>query len=89
MYRNKCILLEQLWPNIALEGSATQSSNHGQNFAVHAIDGNFTTDMVHLGSCAHTNEDVGAWWQVEFTDVYRIQKVAITTRRSATGKTLA
>ena len=71
-----------------MEGSATQGSNFENNhFAKYAIDGNFTTDLIHLGQCTHTNKDAGAWWQVEFTDIYTIQKVAITTRKGS-GKTL-
>ena len=82
------VLIEQLSPNIALEGSATQSSNFENNhFAKYAIDGIFTTDLITLGQCTHTNKDAGAWWQVEFTDIYTMQKVAITIRKSS-GKTL-
>ena len=78
---------ELLLPNIALEGNATQSSSykhvrqHDRDYAKYAIDGDFSTNLRQTGRCAHTKGDAGAWWQVEFTDVYRIQKVAITTRK--------
>ena len=88
--------VELLTPNVALNGEATQSSTHHHtkpktafsfddpDDAHYAIDGNFGTDMTNLGEkCAHTNEDPGAWWQVDGSMKYEfeITKVAVTTRK--------
>ena len=83
--------IEILFPNVALNGTATLSSNyhHGAYFedtdqAFYAIDGNFLTDVHGLrAQCAITNHDLGAWWQVDLKMYDLIQKVAITTRKDA------
>ena len=83
--------IEILSPNVALNGTATQSSNfhHPAYFsdpdqALYANDGNFSTDVHGLRArCAITNADLGAWWQVDLMSYHVIQKVAVTTRKAA------
>ena len=82
----------RLLPNIALSGTAYQSSNYrrpdkfsDEELPMYAIDGIFKTDI--LGSedarCAMTQPEAGSWWQVDLGDFYWIEKVAITTRKAA------
>ena len=80
--------LEVLSPNVALNGSATQITNHvyghwSPDYASYAIDGNFSTDIHGAGHrCAITLDNMnGAWWQVDLRQLYTIEKVAITTRK--------
>ena len=83
--------IEILSPNVALNGTATQSSNfhHPACFsdpdqALYANDGNFSTDVHGLRArCAITNADQGAWWQVDLMSYHSIQKVTVTTRKAA------
>ena len=81
---------EILSPNIALNGTATQISyyHHSSRFsdpdyAFYAIDGNFSTDIFNAGArCAITlNNIMGAWWQVDLMNIFRVEKVALTTRK--------
>ena len=81
-----------LIPNVALNGEATQSSDHHHTVAVHgtsfvdpdyahyAIDGKFGTDLGARDRCAITNADPGAWWQADLKYQMKIEKVAVTTR---------
>ena len=72
-----------------LNGTATQITDfrHGQfpdpDYAFYAIDGNFSTDIQDAGArCAITlNNMMGAWWQVDLMNIYRVEKVALTTRK--------
>ena len=79
-----------LIPNVALAGSATQSSDYHHSYyfndsdvAHYAIDGLFGTD-IHSSRdrCAHTQQDYGAWWQVDLKYEFEIRKVAVTTRKN-------
>ena len=78
----------RLTPNIAVRGTATQSStNVNTGFvaspfvASHAIDGDFDTSMTETsGACSHTENSPPVWWQVDLLEVYEITKVAITGR---------
>ena len=83
--------VELLSPNVAKNGVAAQVSNHHHTTrfsdpdgAMYAIDGDFSTDVLHNASrCAITLQESGAWWQVGLLTKYRIIKVAITTRRDS------
>ena len=87
------LLIGSLFPNVALNKEAKQSSNYhhiegkdgvrigfdDQDGAHCAVDENFGTDD-HLGDrCAITKADVGAWWQVDLKYEFEIIKVAVTT----------
>ena len=79
--------MEVLFPNVALNGIATQISNydHGcgdPDYASYAIDGDFSTDVAGAcHRCAVTLSNNGAWWQVDLLHLYIIEKVALTIRR--------
>ena len=77
----------RLTPNIAVKGTATQSSRHtwsglpGATFdAFLANDGNFSTDEI---DCAITSNTAPSWWQVDLLDTYDVSKVAITMKRKS------
>ena len=71
----------RLTPNVAVAGTATQSSTYGpssQYAASNAIDGNYATDP-YTGACAIANFRAPVWWQVELQNTFEISKVAIAT----------
>ena len=78
----------QLTPNVALRGTATQSTDYVQSnylaspfVASHANVGNLETSMVpSRGACSLTRDTPPVWWQVDLLNVYVITKVAITGR---------
>ena len=89
------LLIGLLFPNMALNKEATQSSSYHHkegkdgvrigfddpDEAHYAVDENFGTDD-HLGDrCAITKTDAGAWWQVDLKHEFEIIKVAVTTRK--------
>ena len=71
--------------NIALQGSATQSSVFLSGEAKRAIDGN--TDGRYLGgSETHTAEDDDhPWWEVDLGKEHRIDSITIWNRTEANG----
>ena len=80
---------ELLVPNIARNGTAKQSSDykHGHfsdpDYALYAINGEFSTYIVGGARCAITKDNLyGNWWQVDLLSHFLVQKVAITTRRN-------
>ena len=90
------LLIGLLFPNVALNKEATQSSNYHHiegkdsspigfddpDEAHYAIDENFGTDVLKLGDrCAITTQEAGAWWQVDLKYEFEIIKVAVTTRK--------
>ena len=80
-------------PNVAVKGTATQSSTSVNTryvaspfVASYANDGNFDTNLVlRSGACSYTKNTAPFWWQVDLLKVFEINKVAITTR-SVVGK---
>ncbi|XP_029107710.1 deleted in malignant brain tumors 1 protein-like [Scleropages formosus] len=83
--QNKCddgevalITCEQ--KNVALKGTATQSSQYDSYGAAgNAIDGNRNTKYTD-GSCTHTNQDSKPWWRLDLQDVFTVTSVTITNR---------
>ena len=79
-----------LIPNVAFTGKATQSSDyHHRDYftdpdeAHYAIDGLFGTYITSSNDrCAHTQNEYGAWWQVDLKYEFEIRKVAVTTRKN-------
>ncbi|TSY83965.1 Fucolectin-4 [Bagarius yarrelli] len=66
--------------NLALRGTATQSSITGSNYhAKCAIDGNKASNILSF-SCTHTQFETDPWWRVELLAVYNISSVVITNR---------
>jgi len=65
--------------NIALAGTASQSSTDHNGAASRAIDGN-TSGVWVDGSITHTAEEDQPWWQVDLGDAYMIDEIQIYDR---------
>jgi hypothetical protein len=72
--------------NVALLGTASQSSEYGGGPAVHAIDGNTDGNWYH-GSVTATNADIGlaigngySWWKVVLDKSYLVDSITIWNR---------
>ncbi len=64
--------------NLAPDGTATQSSDHGYADASLAIDGNTSGDFWD-GSVTHTNYEA-AWWQVDLGNEFNLDSIMIWNR---------
>ncbi len=62
--------VEQLRPDLARTGTATQSSTEGTAEAGRAVDGDTSTD-------SSTGSEAGAWWQVDLGTVRHIGQLEI------------
>lgn len=71
--------------NIALCGSATQSSTGYGGIANRAIDGN-TSGVWIGGSVTHTNNEANPWWEVTLNSTYSIDDINIFNRTDACCK---
>ena len=65
--------------NLALTGTASQSSTYYGASASRAIDGN-TSGNYYDATVAHTQADSGAWWQVDLGAMSNIQQIDIWNR---------
>ncbi|KAI1885642.1 hypothetical protein AGOR_G00205930 [Albula goreensis] len=65
--------------NVALRGSASQSSLDYGGLAQAAIDGNREGNYDE-GSCSHTEMETNPWWRVDLLGVYRVSSIVITNR---------
>ena len=72
--------------NIALNKTATQSSDWG-GIADKAVDGN-TDGNYYNASITHTNNDPGAWWQVDLGAVYDITDITLYNRTDCCAERL-
>ncbi|MEU6673421.1 right-handed parallel beta-helix repeat-containing protein [Streptomyces sp. NPDC046925] len=68
---------EQLRPDLARSGTASQSSTDGAAPAAYATDGDTSTDT-------RTLSEAGAWWQVDLGDVRRVGQVEVWNNASMT-----
>lgn len=74
--------------NVALTGVASQSSDYSaQNVASKAIDGNVSGYWPD-GSIASTNNDAGAWWQLQLTGITAISEIVVFNRTDCCGERL-
>ncbi|KAM8966340.1 fucolectin-3-like [Pelodytes ibericus] len=67
--------------NLARNGLASQSSEYKSipGLASYAIDGDANGNyMSH--HCSHTDQENGAWWEVNLKQVYKIATVVISNR---------
>ena len=65
--------------NVARAGTAPQSSLTAGGVAVRAIDGN--TSGVHSdGTVSHTNQQAGAWWEVDLGAELPLEAIALYNR---------
>ena len=65
--------------NVALSGTAIQSTTFSSHVAEHAIDGNSDPQWEH-NSCAHTESQAKPWWRLELPGVYRVSEIQVTNR---------
>uniref|UniRef100_A0A8C6MDD2 Si:ch211-215k15.4 n=1 Tax=Nothobranchius furzeri TaxID=105023 RepID=A0A8C6MDD2_NOTFU len=77
-------LLSLLLENVALRGTATQSTRLLGNtnvlgIAINAIDGNRNSQMM-AGSCTHTAQQADPWWRVDLLESYIIDHINIVNR---------
>ncbi|MBU2951460.1 discoidin domain-containing protein [Tamlana agarivorans] len=68
--------------NLALNGTATQSSTANGGAASRAIDGN-TNGAWSSGSVTHTSAEDGAWWALDLDGEYNIGEIKIYNRTDA------
>ncbi|MGW0906107.1 right-handed parallel beta-helix repeat-containing protein [Streptomyces sp. NPDC002853] len=68
---------EQLRPDLARTGTASQSSTDGAAPAAHATDGDTTTDT-------RTLSEPGAWWQVDLGETRHVGQVEVWNNTSMT-----
>jgi hypothetical protein len=84
-----CAVQAELMTNLALAGTASQSSfgwQYGE--AYKAIDGN--TDGNYFDwSVTHTSYESGAWWQVVLRNSYNIKQVVIWNRTDCCSERLS
>ncbi|XP_060081732.1 multiple epidermal growth factor-like domains protein 10, partial [Ylistrum balloti] len=73
--------------DLALKQTATQSSTYIAEYSAdRAVDGVLGVD-VSDGHCSHTGSGhQQAWWKVDLGQIYRIQTINITYRRSQTAR---
>ncbi|MEL7144799.1 MAG: discoidin domain-containing protein [Bacteroidota bacterium] len=65
--------------NLALGGSASQSTDSHGGVASKAIDGN-TSGIWSEGSVTHTTAGIGQWWQVDLGSTKSIGEIKISNR---------
>ncbi|CAL8373263.1 unnamed protein product [Arctogadus glacialis] len=68
--------------NVALSGTAIQSTTNWSGVAERAIDGNSDPEYKH-NSCTHTNSTAKPWWRLELPGVYRVSEIQVTNRNIA------
>lgn len=66
--------------NIALKGTATQSSTDFDGSPKLAIDGNTNGDYTTAKSTTHTKTENNPWWEVQLPQVSPVDKVVIWNR---------
>ena len=74
--------------DVAVGMPATESSTFGGAEAARAVDGNTNGDWA-VGSIAHTNADLQAWWQVDLQASQPIDRVDVWNRTDCCGDRLS
>ncbi|RED94621.1 putative secreted protein (Por secretion system target) [Marinoscillum furvescens DSM 4134] len=75
--------------NLALQGSATQSTSRANDgFASNAIDGD-TNGVFASGSVSHTTTQDNPWWQVDLGGKYFIDRLIIYNRTDCCSNRLS
>ncbi|XP_059356799.1 fucolectin-like [Carassius carassius] len=65
--------------NVALKGTAVQSSTYSTWGAANAIDG-IRYAPFPGSTCSHTGNELSPWWRLDLLDSYYIYKVTVTNR---------
>ena len=82
---------EILTPNVAPNGTATQSSNYHHStrftdpdYAFYAIDGIFATDILdaHARCSLTLHNSPGNWWKLDLLSNHIVENIALTTRKN-------
>ena len=63
--------------NVALSGTAIQSSTYNGGLAERSIDGNNDPQWEH-NSCSFTALQAKAWWRLELPGVYQVSEIEVT-----------
>ena len=66
--------------NVALQGTASQSSTAFQGPAQLAIDGNTNGDYNNAKSTTHTNTEANPWWEVKLAEEQPVDHIIIWNR---------
>jgi hypothetical protein len=66
--------------NIALKGTAKQSSTDYEGEAKRAIDGNTSGHYFEANSTTHTRIEANPWWEVDLGDNKRIERISVWNR---------
>ncbi|MEP6671786.1 MAG: DUF1553 domain-containing protein, partial [Chthoniobacter sp.] len=66
--------------NVALKGTATQSSTAYSGDAKRAVDGKTEGDFYKGQSVSHTNTEKDPWWEVDLGSVTDIERLAVWNR---------
>jgi hypothetical protein len=66
--------------NVALGGTASQSSTYGRGDAALAIDGNTTGTSPWSADLQHTNNENAPWWELDLGAEYSIDDVKLFNR---------
>ena len=66
--------------NVALKGSAEQSSTAFEGPGALAIDGNTDGDYEKARSTSHTESSENPWWEVDLQHEFTVQKIVIWNR---------
>ncbi|XP_077988299.1 uncharacterized protein LOC144442799 [Glandiceps talaboti] len=73
--------------NVALAGTASQSSTHYTAHASRSNDDN-TQSHYELESCSHTQNDQDAWWKVDIGKSYAVYEIIVTNRQDCCSERL-
>uniref|UniRef100_UPI0011EFEAAB galactose-binding domain-containing protein n=1 Tax=Pareuzebyella sediminis TaxID=2607998 RepID=UPI0011EFEAAB len=74
--------------NVALGGTASQSSTYGNGVASLAIDGNTTGTSPWSADLQHTQEELSPWWEVDLGGEYILENMRIFNRSDANSTRL-
>jgi len=88
----RILQLAEVWvivagQNVAIEGTASQSSTLGQSEAARAVDGNTMGDHTK-GSVSHTVEGADPWWELDLGRAVPIDQVTVFNRTDCCGDRL-
>ena len=72
------------YTNVALNGTATQSTTTNSGDASRAIDGN-TNGVYGNASVTHTAAGTDEWWRLDFQTATDVTKIMVYNRTSTTG----
>ena len=74
--------------NLALNGTATQSTTNHNGQASRAIDGNTNGDW-SSNSVTHTKNRINSWWEVELANNSKIDQIVLYNRTSCCSNRLS